>query len=73
MSTEHGDKGEIAASGVHHSPGQPSLEPAIEDTKLQASLITVLHTSDDTIRERVTLSTNQISGAFFGYYASIGT
>jgi hypothetical protein len=64
---------EIAAS-VHHSPGQPSLKPPIQDTRLRASLSTVLDTSsDETTRERETLSTNQISGAFFHYYASIGT
>lgn len=72
--SEHasGDKAEIAASDVHHSPGQPFLEPAMEDTKVQGSLSTVLDTSDETIREREALSTDQISGAFFDYYALIG-
>lgn len=74
MSTsEYGDKAEIAASGIHHSPGQPSLEPTVEDTKLQASLSTVPDTSNESICEQETLSTNQISGAFFNYYAMIRT
>ena len=66
--SEHGDKAEIAAS-VHHSPGQPSLEPAIQDTTVEASLSTVLDPSDGTTCERETLSTNQISGAFVHYFA----
>jgi hypothetical protein len=65
------DKAEIAAS-VHRSPQkQPSLEPAIEDTKVQASLGTVPDTSDETTHEQETLSTTQISGALFDYYLSI--
>jgi len=60
--SEHGDAAEIAAS-VHHSPGQPPLEPAIQDTAPQASLSTVLGTLDETTRERGTLPANQISGA----------
>ena len=68
--SEHSVEAEIAA----HSPGQPSLEPPIQDTRLQASLSKVLNTSGDEItHKRETLSTNQISGAFFHYYASIGT
>ena len=70
--SEHGGKAEIAAS-VHHSPGQQSLEPAIKETTVQASLSAVLDTSGETTRELETLATNQISGAFFDYYASIGT
>ena len=70
--SEHGGRAEIAAS-VHHSPGQQSLEPAIEETTMQASLSAVLDTSGETTRELETLATNQISGAFFDYYASIGT
>jgi hypothetical protein len=70
--SEHGDEAEIAAS-VHHSLGQLSLETPIQDPTLQASLSTVLNTSGETTRERERLSTNQISGAFFDYYASIET
>jgi len=70
--SEHGDRADIAFS-IHHSPGQQSLEPPIQDTTLQASLSKILDTSGETTRERETLSTNQISGAFFHYYASIGT
>ena len=67
--SEHGGKAEIAAS-VHHSPGQQSLEPAIKETTVQASLSAVLDTSGETTRERETLSvTGQISGAFFDHYA----
>jgi hypothetical protein len=66
--SEHGSKAEIAAS-VHHSPGQQSLEPAIEETTVQASLSAVLDTSGETTCERETLSTDQISGAFFDHYA----
>lgn len=68
--SEHGYKAEIVAS-VHRSPGELPLEPAIEDTALQASLSTVLDTSNETARERERLSTSQISGAIFHYYASI--
>ena len=70
--SEHGGKAEIAAS-VHHSPGQPSLEPPIQDTTVKASLSTVPDTSGETTCEREIWSTNQISGAFFDYYASIET
>jgi len=64
--SEHGDEAEVAASIHCHSPGQPSLEPQIPDTTLQASLSTVLGMSDETTHERETpLSTNQISGVFF--------
>jgi len=70
--SEPGGKAEIAAS-VHHSPGQLSFEPAIEDTTVEASLSTVLDTSGETTCERETLSLNQISGALFDYYASVGS
>ena len=66
--SEHGGKAEIAAS-VHHSPGQLSLEPAIEDTTAQASLSTSRKSlqehdrSAETTCGRETLTTNQISGA----------
>jgi hypothetical protein len=70
--SEHGDEAEISAS-VHHSPEQPSLEPGaiLEDTTLQAFLSTVLDPSDGTTCEREISSTNQFSGAFFHYYASV--
>ena len=71
MSTsEHGDQAEIVAS-VHHSPGQPPLEPAIEDKALPGSLSAVLNTPDETACERERLSTSQIAGAIIHYYASI--
>jgi hypothetical protein len=65
--SEYDDQAEIGAS-VHHSPG---LESAIEDTSLQGSLSAVLNTSDETTRKRERLSTGQISGAMFHYFASI--
>jgi len=68
--SEHDDQAEIGAS-VHHSPGQPPLESAIEDTSLQGSLSAVLNTSDETTHKRERLSTGQISGAMFHYFASI--
>ena len=70
--SEHGAKAEITAS-IHHSPGQPSLEPPIQDTTVEVSLSTVLDTSGETACEQETWSTNRISGAFFDYYALIET
>ena len=60
--SEHGDEAEISAASIHRSPERPSLEP---DTTVQAFLSTVLDPSDGATRERETLSTTQISGAFF--------
>ena len=59
--SEHGDEAEIAAF-FHHSPGQPCLEHEMQDTAPQGA---GLETSDETIRERERLSTNQIGGVFF--------
>jgi len=61
--SEHGDEVEISAS-IYHSPEQPSLEPALQDTTVQAFFSTVLDPPDGTTHERETMSTTQISGAF---------
>ena len=69
--SEHSDEAEITAF-VHHSPGQPPLEPAIHDTAPQGSPSTVPNTPDEvTTRQRERLSTSQVSGTIFHYYASI--
>lgn len=69
--SEHSDEAEITAF-VHHSPGQPPLEPAIQDTAPQGSPSTVPNTPDEVAtRQRERLSTSQVSGTIFHYYASI--
>jgi hypothetical protein len=66
--SEHGDEAEVTAF-VHHSPGQPPLEPAIQDTAPQGSPSTVPNTPDEvTTHQRERLLTSQVSGAIFHYY-----
>ena len=66
--SEHSDETGIATSAPN-IPGQSPFKSAIQVTTPQGSPDTVLNTSHKTSHERERLSTGQISGVFFHYYA----